>query len=609
MGDSAPIGSVHAWLSATAPANYLIADGSAISRSLYPGLYSLIGTTFGSGDGSTTFNIPDLRSRFVVGAGPGSGGLSQRLLAAIGGEENHVLAIAELAAHAHTLGGHTHSMQNHQHVCHTQGHNHGDSGHTHSYNHPLTSGPTWGGSGWTNAADTTGTGYASLAAAGDIGGVWSDGPNYASTAGPSGGSDNTGSGSGHNTMPPFICLVYIVKVSIGGGPTAQAPIANQTQAGLMNQLDGNPTSYVGGDNACHPATTLFSNARLNSYNALGNPNFEIDARTVGAGASTNGAFAQDRWQLQFAGGGITAKQMAGQVVIPGTTFPITQNYLRITLNTQDAAPAAGDFLQVLQFIEGIRIRELFGGPSYVTLLCRSSVAGLVFGVNLRDQPQAWTCTQTGTITNANQWTTIPIAAFPLFTASGTFPTTPGNNGVQLGICLMCGSTYSNTSNGIWINKNAVGAVGQSNFAAAPVGSTFDLAFIQHEPIAFTQFMDKKWDDNETECCRYFDKSYSYGTPAGTVVSGAPPYPGSFYFWNTSAVTYVLGWASYKRRLAKTVAPTIWNPVTGAINSINVGGGNQAANCSLYNESGFGQINFTTGVAGYGWSCYTVDTGW
>lgn len=62
-----PAGSIIQWSSNTPPANWLICDGSAVSRVLYPSLFAVVGTTYGSGDGSTTFNLPDLRGRVAVG--------------------------------------------------------------------------------------------------------------------------------------------------------------------------------------------------------------------------------------------------------------------------------------------------------------------------------------------------------------------------------------------------------------------------------------------------------------------------------------------------------------------------------------------------------------
>jgi microcystin-dependent protein len=61
------------WATDTPPTGYLECDGSAVSRTTYAALFSAIGTTFGSGDGSTTFNLPDIRGQFVRGWDDGAG--------------------------------------------------------------------------------------------------------------------------------------------------------------------------------------------------------------------------------------------------------------------------------------------------------------------------------------------------------------------------------------------------------------------------------------------------------------------------------------------------------------------------------------------------------
>jgi microcystin-dependent protein len=80
----------------TAPSGWLACDGSAISRSGHTALFSAIGTTYGAGDGSTTFNVPDFQGRVILGAGSGSG-LSVRSRGQKGGEETHTLTAAEQA--------------------------------------------------------------------------------------------------------------------------------------------------------------------------------------------------------------------------------------------------------------------------------------------------------------------------------------------------------------------------------------------------------------------------------------------------------------------------------------------------------------------------------
>lgn len=95
-------GEVIMYGSATIPTGWLECDGSAVSRSTYAALFAIIGTTWGAGDGSTTFNVPNLKGRAPVGRGTGSG-LTARTLAAIGGEETHVLTDAEMPSHNHTI--------------------------------------------------------------------------------------------------------------------------------------------------------------------------------------------------------------------------------------------------------------------------------------------------------------------------------------------------------------------------------------------------------------------------------------------------------------------------------------------------------------------------
>jgi microcystin-dependent protein len=67
IATAAPTGSVIAWTKETAPTGWLICDGSAVSRTTYADLFAVIGTEFGDGDGSTTFNLPDTRGYFIRG--------------------------------------------------------------------------------------------------------------------------------------------------------------------------------------------------------------------------------------------------------------------------------------------------------------------------------------------------------------------------------------------------------------------------------------------------------------------------------------------------------------------------------------------------------------
>lgn len=101
-GDTLPVGSIMPYTSDTVPENWLICDGSAISRTTYDLLFSVIGTTYGVGDGSTTFNLPNLKGKVPVGKD--STQTEFDTLGETGGEKTHTLTIEEMPSHDHYEG-------------------------------------------------------------------------------------------------------------------------------------------------------------------------------------------------------------------------------------------------------------------------------------------------------------------------------------------------------------------------------------------------------------------------------------------------------------------------------------------------------------------------
>jgi microcystin-dependent protein len=95
-----PSGLVFPYAGASAPNGFLLCDGSAIDRTTYATLFAVIGTTYGTGNGSTTFNVPNFLGRTIIGAGSGSG-LTARARGDKSGEETHQLTLAESPSHAH----------------------------------------------------------------------------------------------------------------------------------------------------------------------------------------------------------------------------------------------------------------------------------------------------------------------------------------------------------------------------------------------------------------------------------------------------------------------------------------------------------------------------
>lgn len=106
-------GTVLDFAGSAAPDGWLLCYGQAISRSDYSVLFAKIGTTFGAGDGSTTFNLPDCRGRVSAGKDnmggtaasrmtASAGGIDAATLGAAGGAATHALTVAQMPSHTHT---------------------------------------------------------------------------------------------------------------------------------------------------------------------------------------------------------------------------------------------------------------------------------------------------------------------------------------------------------------------------------------------------------------------------------------------------------------------------------------------------------------------------
>lgn len=155
VGVATPIGSVMAYGGTGAPSNWVLCDGTLYDPHGYPALFAILGTRYG-GDGVATFGVPDLRGRFPLGAGAGPG-LTARALNDKGGEQSHALSLGELP-----------DLRQ-------------------------------------RSANTTAADAASQAGDNNDGLL-----NSASFAGSARGS-TMGGGQGHNTMPPYTALNFIMR--------------------------------------------------------------------------------------------------------------------------------------------------------------------------------------------------------------------------------------------------------------------------------------------------------------------------------------------------------------------------------------------------------------
>ena len=194
-----PSGTVSQTARATAPTGYLLCDGSAISRTTYSSLFDAIGTAYGVGDNSTTFNIPNLKGRVPVGFD--SSQTEFDTLGEVGGAKTHTLTEAQMPSHTHIQNSHNHTQDAHNHTQNP--HNHSQTiGNIDDLNFTGGGGqnpPADGPNAFTNGSvtqNTTATNNATTAT------------NQATTA----TNQNTGGGQAHNNLQPYVVLNYMIKI-------------------------------------------------------------------------------------------------------------------------------------------------------------------------------------------------------------------------------------------------------------------------------------------------------------------------------------------------------------------------------------------------------------
>jgi microcystin-dependent protein len=126
-----PSGIVLPHAGAAVPDGWVLCDGAAVSRTTYAYLFAAIGTAYGAGDESTTFNVPDFKGRTILGAGAGSG-LTSRARGDKSGGESKTIGANNLPTHTHASGGNVGAEASHTHgVSITSGTVSAD--HTHSF--------------------------------------------------------------------------------------------------------------------------------------------------------------------------------------------------------------------------------------------------------------------------------------------------------------------------------------------------------------------------------------------------------------------------------------------------------------------------------------------
>jgi microcystin-dependent protein len=161
------------------PPKWLPCYGQAVSRTTYSALFAVVGTAYGAGDGSTTFNVPNGNGSTFVGADNGAGVLPGWVIGTAGGEYQHTLTLYESPTHTHGDNGHVHYDNGHFHYD-----GGGASGTTTHYAGPGSIGftiPSGYGANTATSSAVISNGYANLATAGSGGTHNNVQPSFAGT--------------------------------------------------------------------------------------------------------------------------------------------------------------------------------------------------------------------------------------------------------------------------------------------------------------------------------------------------------------------------------------------------------------------------------------------
>ena len=195
-------GIITTFAGSTPPAGWLPCDGSAVSRTDYATLFAVVGTTYGAGDGSTTFNLPDLKGRVVIGVS------GTHALGSTGGSETVTLTEDQLPAHVHEVPQHGHGNDI---SAKTPALSHTITQPMYKYNRPNSAGNMSGSSKQcvrttSTQTATRGTNVsvtAHAAASCTVGG--------SVTACQAFNSGSYGNGGSHNNMQPYTAVNYLIS--------------------------------------------------------------------------------------------------------------------------------------------------------------------------------------------------------------------------------------------------------------------------------------------------------------------------------------------------------------------------------------------------------------
>ena len=462
ISDIQPLGTIQPWaapVSAPIPNGWALCNGQAISRTTFSDLFSLITTTYGVGDGSTTFNVPDLRGRVGVGLdGVPAGVLTGNNNAGdTGGEEDHMLVIAELPDHQITLGLH--------HVGFRSGVN-----------------PNLVPLGLGNQGDFP-EGF---------------------TPDP-GNSDLPVTGDPHNTMQPFLVINYLIRV------------ISQSSVGLLDH-DLSQHSDVGDVSSPNDCDVLkFNNGQwenhqqfLSTRNRLINGQFDIWQRDVtfpgtpGVILIPTGFYTSDRWHWGFNANGGTlvlpsskvdrVSFVTGQTEVPGNPLFFAE------WTTEFTGASGSEFSSFVQRIEGVS--TLAGQKATFSFWAKGITSGDILVSLLQNFGSG------GSSSLQSNFTLI------------TLTTSWKRYVVTMDVPSIFGKTVGSGSFLSVRFTNILGSTEAANIGTVPVNftGTISISNVQFEIGSFASPFEKKFLGDELALCqRYFSKNQNLAIAPSTAI--------------------------------------------------------------------------------------------
>jgi len=344
------------------------------------------------------------------------------------------------------------------------------------------------------------------------------------------------------------------------GTTLTRAVLRSTNSNTAISLSGSAQVFITAAAEDLDGTTTYWHAAANN-NFIVNAGMVISQENGTSAGTTHGYHPVDQWFYNRVGGTLVGSIQQVTDAPVGYT-----NSIRLTVSTAQGALSAGDYMTLLQAVEGNRIARLGWGAAGGTdatlgFWVKSSVTG-VFGGSVRNFGTTHSYPFSFTVASASawEWKTIVIPS----TTLGSWPTSTAG-GMYVAITPATGSAFAGTA-GAWAAANILGITGQVNLAAT-LNATFQITGVVLLPGALTipsaqaYKLRRHIDDDSRLCKRYWDS-------VGSVASTTSTLRNVIYFVEKRIDTYALT-ITVNAGSGASWTPTVYDPRCSAYqNAVN-----------------------------------------